>query len=518
LRTNVGVVSPYIRTVRTASGARAVQIVHSTRKGSRDIEHIGSAHTEADLELLKAVARQRMAGGQGELDLGIDGAPGPGPGDPVAPAGVLPITSSRMGHLIGALNRAYDVLGFDVATGGDRAFRDLVLARIIEPTSKLDSLRVLDEAGIETVTYRTLQRRLPRYAADQWRGQLSAACARHARVAPATLLLYDVTTLYFEIDEGDGFREPGFSKERRLEPQITVGLLTTADGFPLRVDAFEGNMAETKTMLPVITAFQEAYHVTDVTVVADAGMFSDANQCAIEDAGLWFILGMRIPEVPYVIKAWHQANPAAEIPDGQVFTQPWPAGPTDKRRDQTIYYQYSHDRARRTLRGIDKQVAKAEKAVAGDMPVKRNRFVKITGGARSVNRALETKARALAGIKGYLTNLPDPDPDTVIGAYHRLFQIEKSFRMSKHDLRARPIYHHTRESIDAHLNVVFAAMAVGCWIEMVTTWSIKKFVRTARRYRTIEIQAGEHTFTAAEPLPDDLSEALRAIHQNRKAH
>jgi transposase len=277
-------------------------------------------------------------------------------------------------------------------------------------------------------------------------------------------------------------------------------------------------MAETKTMLPVITAFQEAYHVTDVTVVADAGMFSDANQCAIEDAGLWFILGMRIPEVPYVIKAWHQANPAAEIPDGHVFTQPWPAGPTDKRRDQTIYYQYSHDRARRTLRGIDKQVAKAEKAVAGDMPVKRNRFVKITGGARSVNRALETKARVLAGIKGYVTNLPNPDPDTVIGAYHRLFQIEKSFRMSKHDLRARPIYHHTRESIDAHLNVVFAAMAVGCWIEMVTTWSIKKFVRTARRYRTIEIQAGEHTFTAAEPLPDDLSEALRAIHQNRKAH
>jgi transposase len=227
---------------------------------------------------------------------------------------------------------------------------------------------------------------------------------------------------------------------------------------------------------------------------------------------------MRIPEVPYVIKAWHQANPAAEIPDGHVFTQPWPAGPTDKRRDQTIYYQYSHDRARRTLRGIDKQVAKAEKAVAGDMPVKRNRFVKITGGARSVNRALETKARVLAGIKGYVTNLPNPDPDTVIGAYHRLFQIEKSFRMSKHDLRARPIYHHTRESIDAHLNVVFAAMAVGCWIEMVTTWSIKKFVRTARRYRTIEIQAGEHTFTAAEPLPDDLSEALRAIHENRKAH
>lgn len=112
-----------------------------------------------------------------------------------------------------------------------------------------------------------------------------------------------------------------------------------------------------------------------------------------------------------------------------------------------------------------------------------------------------------------MTNL-DPnlaDADFVIGAYHRLFQIEKSFRMSKHDLQARPIFHHKRESIDAHLTVVFAALAVSKLIEAETGWSIKKFVRTARRYRTIEIQAGAHTITAADPLPDDLAEALNAL-------
>jgi hypothetical protein len=101
----------------------------------------------------------------------------------------------------------------------------------------------------------------------------------------------------------------------------------------------------------------------------------------------------------------------------------------------------------------------------------------------------------------------------VIDAYHRLFQIEKSFRMSKHDLQARPIYHHQRESIEAHLTIVFAALAVSRWIEDRTGWSIKKFVRTARRYRTIEIQAGEHIITAADPLPDDLHHALtRSTH------
>jgi hypothetical protein len=255
-----------------------------------------------------------------------------------------------------------------------------------------------------------------------------------------------------------------------------------------------------------------------VTVVADAGMVSAANQQAIEAAGLSFILGARVPEVPYVVADWHKTHPGQDIADGQVFVQPWPAGGADKRRDQVIYYQYKADRARRTLRGIDEQVAKAEKAVAGKTAVKRNRFVQLTGATKSVNRTLEAKARALAGLKGYVTNLavcPDGTPITaefVIGAYHRLIEVEKSFRMSKHDLAARPIYHHLRDSIEAHLSIVFAALAISRWIEHTTGWSIRRFVRTARRYRTIQIQAGAHTVTAADPLPDDLRHALDRIH------
>jgi transposase len=129
------------------------------------------------------------------------------------------------------------------------------------------------------------------FAQDSWRQKISAACAAHARLRPASLVLYDVSTLYFETDEGDGFRESGFSKERRLEPQITIGLLTGADGFPLMVSAFEGNKAETTTMLPVIEAFMAAHDLPDVTVVADAGMVSEKNQKQIEAAGLSFILG-----------------------------------------------------------------------------------------------------------------------------------------------------------------------------------------------------------------------------------
>ena len=116
-----------------------------------------------------------------------------------------------MSHLVDALECGYRVLGFDGAAGGDEVFRDLVLARIIEPSSKLDSLRVLEEAGVTPASYRTLKRRLPAYAEQAWRQGLSEACAAHARLGPASLVLYDVSTLYFEADQGDGFREPGFS-------------------------------------------------------------------------------------------------------------------------------------------------------------------------------------------------------------------------------------------------------------------------------------------------------------------
>jgi hypothetical protein len=152
-------------------------------------------------------------------------------------------------------------------------------------------------------------------------------------------------------------------------------------------------------MLPVIREFMAAHRLPDVTVVAYAGMISEANRKAIEAAGLSFILGMKIPHVPCVVGQWRREHPGEQIPDGHVFTQPWPVGPNGGSRDQIIYYQYRHDRGRRTLRGIDEQVKKAEQAVAGNAPVKRNRFIQLTGGTRSVNRDLEAKARALTGSR-----------------------------------------------------------------------------------------------------------------------
>jgi hypothetical protein len=143
------VVAPYIRTVTTASGATAVQVVYSKRGGKLDLEHVGSAHDGEELALLKAVAAQKIAAGQDELDLGLDLAgPVPKPGRGAR----LPVTASRAEVLIDVLNAGFDALGLDDASGQDEVFRQMVLARIIEPTSKQDSLRVLAETGIEAVS------------------------------------------------------------------------------------------------------------------------------------------------------------------------------------------------------------------------------------------------------------------------------------------------------------------------------------------------------------------------------
>lgn len=478
-----------------------MQIVWKYHRGSRDIEHLGSAHTQAEVELLQAAAVQRIAEGQEELPLGVAAK-----AEPLA----VEVTGTRMGRLLDGIGHAYRQLGLDAATGQDRVFEELVTARIIEPTSKKDAARVLEEAGVRPLSYRTVKRRLPGYATVEFRNALSGALAARAPLGPSALVLYDVTTLWFETDTGDGFREPGFSKERRLEPQITVGLLTDATGAPLMVEGFEGNKAETRTMLPVIQRFAEAHGIVDVTVVADAGMLSETNLKDIEDAGWTFIVGGKLPDIPYVIAQWVRDNPGRGPVDGMVLSQPLVMGTKADTRRRTVYYQYRADRAKRTLHGIDTQIAKAEKAVIGQVPVKRNRFITLTGGTKTVNRDLEAKVRALAGWKPYVTNL-EATPEFVIGAYHQLWHVEHSFRMSKHDLKARPIYSRSRESIDAHLAVVFAALAVSHWIEKRTSWSIKRFVQTFRRYRQVTINTGTQIITAEQPLPDHERAALTSL-------
>lgn len=181
-----------------------------------------------------------------------------------------------------------------------------------------------------------------------------------------------------------------------------------------------------------------------------------------------------------------------------------------KRTKRRVVYQYRAKRAALDLSNIDKTVAKAQKIVEKKADIKRNRFLTVKGDKREINTALVEEARRKAGVKGYVTNLRIPAQE-VIDAYHQLFQVEKSFRMSKSDLKARPIFHHKRDSIDAHLTVVFAALAVARYIETMTGLSIKKFIRMLEPIRTGVISVNGVSLPIKPQIPSDVTSLLKRL-------
>lgn len=514
-----------MRRVRTASGAVAVQVVVKDRGEVVEVEHVGSAHTDAELALLLVAAGERLWPGQQALDLGelaaeparlgdtadwtrpetdLGPSPGPAPPSPGRPradrAGGRVVGTSAL-TLWNVLVDAYARLGFD--TLADEAFRAMVCARVIEPTSKADTIRVLTEIGAPAPAVRTLFRALTRCQERDYRATLATACLAHAtRGGALGLVLYDVTTLHFEAEHEDALRKVGMSKERRVDPQVQVGLLVDRTGFPLEVHCFEGNTAETTTLLPVLEAFRERHKGTDLVVVADAGMLSAKNLDAIEDTGMSFVVGSRISKAPYDLAAHFERHGNA-FDDGQVLESSRLMGTGKAARSRRVVYQYRFARHKHDDRAINAMVERAEKVAAGKRPLKKDRFVRIDAAGKDVDWGLVERARQLAGLKGYVTNLPASTMDGhgVVAAYHDLWQVEKSFRMAKSDLRARPIFHHKRDSIEAHLTVVIAALAVSRHLQDATDTSIKTIVRTLRAVRSATIRLGGHEITLDPDIP-----------------
>jgi hypothetical protein len=377
-----------------------VQIVHRQGRRVTGIEHIGSARTDAELALLGEIARQRLHEGQQTLEfLAMT------PGD--AGAGGARVVDVRSQLLWQVLQDAYARLGFSAVS--DEAFAALVLARIIEATSKADSIRVLAELGLPAPSLRTIFRALSRCVERDYRDTLATACLAYSAstaAGQAALVLYDCTTLYFETDTEDQLRRVGMSKERRVDPQVQVGLLVDPGGFPLEVHCFEGNTAETTTLIPVLTAFQARHGITDMVVVADAGMLSAGNLNALEDAGFCFIVGSRIAKAPYDL-AEHFDRHGDYFADGQILESSRVMGTGKAARSRRLVYQYVFKRAQRDNRAINAMIERAGKVAAGTRPIKKDRFVKLDGATRSVDWDLVDRARHLAGLKGYVTNI-DP--------------------------------------------------------------------------------------------------------------
>ncbi|WP_003789746.1 IS1634 family transposase [Actinomyces viscosus] len=519
--------SPFVRKVKTASGATAVQIVSKSGGVRRIVEHLGSAHDETELEVLLEAGRQKIAAwqGQGLLDLeSLEPAPGR--------TGLATTTvESKHSRLLWAvLHGAYQRLGLGEAVGGDRAFEQMVLARLVEPSSKAQVPRVLSDLGLEAVTVRTLFRSLARAQERGYRESLSNALFEHVTASGGlALCLYDVTTLYFEAEKEDDLRRVGYSKERRVDPQVIVGLLVDRRGFPLRIGCWEGNKAETTTIIPIVEAFQAAHGIEELVIVADAGMLSAANLTALDDARLRFIVGARQVRAPGDLEAhFHWAGDA--FTDGQLIDTITPRRGSNTERDKSLraepvwdpdthpgswraVWAYSKKRAARDTQTLTAQANRARAVIAGERRPKGTRFVTVHQGDQVLDEASLARARSLVGLKGYVTNIPSclMGAGEVVSSYHELWHVEQSFRMSKHDLRARPVFHHTRDAIEAHLTVVMAALAVARHIQETTGISIKRIIRTLKPLQDVTINLNGHKITAQPQITPTAASILKSL-------
>ncbi|MEV0288890.1 IS1634 family transposase [Kribbella sp. NPDC050820] len=322
------------------------------------------------------------------------------------------------------------------------------------------------------------------------------------------------------------------SKERRVDPQVVVGLLVDRGGFPLEIGCWEGNKAETATIVPIIRQFQARHGLADMVVVADAGMLSASNLKELDEAALRFIVGSRVTKAPADLAShfrWH----GDAFADGQVIDTITPRVATTAARDDNdvnkraepvwdpavhtrswrAVWAYSRKRAVRDGKTLTLQENRAKAVIAGEKAARTPRFITTRNGTQSLDEASLARARRLVGLKGYVTNIPAAvmPAGEVIASYHDLWQVEASFRMSKTDLRARPMFHHTREAIEAHLTIVFAALAVARHLQDATGISIKKIVQTLRPLQEISVRIAGHEHLAEDPLTPAATSILDAL-------
>lgn len=448
---------PRIRRVKTHSGSIAIQVGFYKGNRFKLSKHIGSSKDQKKIAELIDIAREYIRSHTPQLELNFN----PQSEEILYKRG-LKITESRLEEAYEYLCRIYSSIGFDNLKCN--LLKHFTVIRVLEPASKLKSTMLLEKYfGIryrKTTVFRELSKLVNlkeeiiriaiKYAKDNLNFDFS-------------LVFYDVTTLYFETDNGDDFRKNGFSKDNKInQPQILVGLVVNNSGFPVYYDLFEGNTFEGKTIIPVILAIRRKYHIRKFTVVADAGMLSQNNLDELEKHNVDYIVGARIGSMN--LEDIQRIADRLNRRDKKII------------QEDDLLFDYSQKRAVKDKADNDRQIKKAEYYLHNPSKVfKRSKFLSTSDRKTfKLNAKLLEKYRLLEGIKGYRTNINNINNNLLISRYKDLWRIEQSFRMAKSDLEARPIYHRRRNSIEYHILIVFVALCMGRVIEMEKGESIRK--------------------------------------------
>ena len=442
----------FYRNKKNKSGVISVQVIDKSSGSYKVVKTMGSSADANEIQKLQVQAQQWIKDRTRKLELDFTGE--------VETAiqlleGIEQLSVQGTELLLGKL---FKEIGFDQIK--DELFRKLVIARLCHPTSKLGTTDYLHKYHYLNVDVQAVYRYLDKLYLKQ-KDLIQNISYEHTRKIldnKISILFYDVTTLYFEIDNEDELRKTGFSKDgKHQHPQIVLGLLVSVDGYPLAYEIFEGNKFEGHTMLPVIEAFKKKYQLDNLVIIADSGLLSNDNVFELQEQGYSFILGARIKNEKKDIQA-RILQLKLDNGESQLI---------QKDEHTKLLINYSLSRAKKDHSNREKGLKKLEKQIKTGKLTKAhinnrgyNKYLKLEGSIEvSIDKIKFESDSKWDGLKGYLTNT-SLSKNEIIENYGHLWKIEKAFKVSKTDLKIRPIYHYKSTRIAAHICIAFVAYKI----------------------------------------------------------
>jgi transposase len=397
------------------------------------------------------------------------------------------------------LNQVFRIIGFESL--GDEILKQLVIARLSQPMSKLATADYLKSHFDEDVRLHRIYRYLDKLYNTQ-REKVQQISVEHTKAVlggKIGLMFYDVTTLYFEADYGDELREPGFSKDgKHSQPQVLLGLLASKDGYPLSYSVFNGSQYEGWTMLPIVEDFVQRFELEEFIVVADSGLMNRKNIAMLETSGYKYIIGARIKNEDEQAKQWILS---LQKRDGE-FNE-------TKKGNIRLIVGYSESRAKKDKYNREKGVKRLKKAYKSGNITKENinkrgynKFLEISGDVKVIiDQDKIWQDEKWDGFKGYITNT-ELSASEVYEQYSGLWVIERAFRISKGTIEMRPMFHFNPKRIEAHVCLCFVAYKVYKELERILrvshmAMSVDKVLGIAKTITTIKIRLpiSENTMT-----------------------
>lgn len=444
----------FLRKKKNKSGSVSIQIIAKQKRKYEVIKTIGSAKTNQEIAVLFYQGKQELLRMQAQSSLFTFES------DALIESFLTQLQNSQV-RTVGPeliFGKIYDAIGFNAVQ--EDMFRHLVISRLAFPLSKLKTVDYLYRFQGVSVAVSSVYRFLDKLNSklkDQVE-QISFAHTLKVLQDKISIVFYDMTTLYFEASDEDDLRKTGFSKDgKHQNPQIFLGLLVGMGGYAIGYDIFEGNIYEGHTLIPVIEKINQKFGLGKPVVVADAGLLSMDNINALEKAGYEYILGARVKSEAEAIK---RQIAEAKLSDGQTMI-------ITKTGSTKLIVSYSDKRAtkdghnrKRGLERLEKQVKYGKLTKTSINNRGYNKYLKIKNKVEvEIDYEKFKQDKSWDGLKGYVTNTK-LKPEQVIENYKNLCHIEKAFRMSKTDLRVRPIYHRLKKRIEAHICISFTAYTI----------------------------------------------------------